>query len=197
MIIIGLTGSIGMGKSATANMFREFGVPVFDADAVVHNLQSKNGKAVSFIENAFPGVVTNGVLDRVLLGKEVFADKTALKRLEAIMHPMVQDERIKFFENAERDNHKIVVLDIPLLFETGGNNACHKTVVVSAPYDVQKNRVLERSNMTPQKFEDILSKQTPDKIKREKADFIVETDKGFDHAKAQVKAIIEAVNSQT
>jgi dephospho-CoA kinase len=196
MIIVGLTGSIGMGKSATADMFREFGVPVFDADAVVHDLQSKDGKAIPTIHEAFPGVVHNGVLDRALLGKEVFADKSALKKLEAIMHPMVQDERVKFFENAARESHTIVVLDIPLLFETGGDSACDKTIVVSAPYDIQKKRVLERSNMTLQKFEDILSKQTPDTTKREKADFIVETDKGFDHAKAQVKTIIETLNQQ-
>ncbi|UTW55468.1 dephospho-CoA kinase [Kordiimonas sp. SCSIO 12610] len=194
MIIVGLTGSIGMGKSATADMFRGFDIPVFDADAAVHKLQSKNGRAIPLIEETFPGVVDDGVLDRAMLGQMVFADKAALKKLEAIMHPMVQEDRIAFFEQATKENKNIVVVDIPLLFETGGEKACDKVVVVSAPYEVQRNRVLERVGMTPDKFEDILSKQTPDAIKREKADFIVETDKGFDHARLQVQKIIETLS---
>jgi dephospho-CoA kinase len=196
MIIVGLTGSIGMGKSATADMFREFDIPVFDADAVVHTLQAKDGKATPYIDEAFPGVVHDGILNRGLLGQQVFADKTALKKLEAIMHPMVQEERVKFFEQAEKDGKKFVVLDIPLLFETGGDQACDKIIVVSAPYDVQKKRVLERKGMSEEKFEDILAKQTPDNEKRRKADFIIDTDQGFDHARKQVQQVIETISNE-
>lgn len=196
MIIVGLTGSIGMGKSATADMFREFDIPVFDADAVVHILQAKDGKAIPYIDKAFPGVVHDGILNRGLLGQQVFADKAALKKLEAIMHPMVQEERVKFFEQAEKDGKKFVVLDIPLLFETGGNQACDKIIVVSAPYDVQKKRVLERKGMSEEKFEDILAKQTPDNEKRGKADFIIDTDQGFDHARKQVQHVIETLSNE-
>ena len=195
MKVVGLTGSIGMGKSATADMFKGFGVPVFDADAVVHQLQSKDGKAIPYIREAFPGVVRGGVLDRALLGKKVFADKLALKKLESIMHPMVYEDRLAFFRKAEKDGNKLVIIDVPLLFETGGDQDCDHVVVVSAPYDIQKKRVLERSGMTFQKFEDILSKQVPNTVKRQKADFVVETDKGFDHAREQVRSIIKTLSN--
>ena len=191
MIIVGLTGSIGMGKSATAEMFVDLGVPVFDADAVVHRLQGKNGPAIPAIDNAFPGVIKNGVLDRDALGKIVFAEPEAKKRLEAIVHPMVGKVRQQFFEEAEANAQPFVVLDVPLLFETGGNEACDKVIVVSAPAGVQRDRVLARSGMTLAKFENILSRQTPDADKRAAADYIVETDKGFDHARAAVARIVE------
>jgi len=191
MKIIGLTGSIGMGKSETAGMFRDLGVPVFDADAAVHQLQAKDGRALPAIEAAFPGVIEAGVLDRQKLGAIVFADAAAKSRLEAIIHPMVGEERAGFFSNAEKAEAAFVVLDVPLLFETGGNSACDKIVVVSAPAEVQRARVLARSGMSAQKFEQILAKQTPDADKRAGADYIIETDKGFDHARAAVAEIVK------
>lgn len=188
---MGLTGSIGMGKSETAKMFADLGVPVFDADAVVHSLQAKGGPAIAPIAAAFPGVVEDGVLDRQKLGALVFSDPELKKRLEAIVHPMVGDARVAFFENAKKHRAPFVVLDVPLLFETGGNKACDKVVVVSAPADIQRARVLDRVGMTVQKFEDILARQTPDADKRAGADYIVETNMGLDHARNQVALITE------
>ncbi len=190
MIILGLTGSIGMGKSETAKMFRALDVPVFDADATVHMLQGKDGPALPAIEAAFPGTVTDGVLDRQKLGAQVFVNSDSLKKLEAIIHPMVGAARADFMKSAQDSGKKLVVVDVPLLFETGGNNFCDKTVVVSAPEDVQRERVLARPGMTEEKFEDILQKQMPDAEKRAKADYIVETDKGLDFARDKVKDII-------
>lgn len=195
MKIIGLTGSIGMGKSETAKMFRALGVPVFDADATVHALQAKGGRAIPHIEAAFPGVITDGVLDRARLGEIVFSDDAARKKLEAIIHPMVAEERASFFEDAEKQGAKFVVLDVPLLFETGGNKACDKVVVVSAPAAVQRARVLARSGMTEAKFDDILARQTPDKVKREGADYVIDTSKGLDHAREAVGKIVTELES--
>ena len=191
MMIVGLTGSIGMGKSATAKMFADLGVQVFDADATVHALQAKDGPAIPAIDEAFPGVVKGGVLDRDALGKIVFADPAAKKRLEAIIHPMVGVARQRFFEEAKAGGYPFVVMDVPLLFETGGNRACDKVVVVSAPADIQRERVLQRPGMTPDKFENILSRQTPDADKRAAADYIIETDKGFDHARGMVANVVD------
>lgn len=191
MKVVGLTGSIGMGKSETARMFRECGVLVFDADAVVHTLQAKSGKAIPAIEAAFPGVVQAGVLDRQKLGSLVFADPEAKKKLEAIMHPMVGEERIGFFANAEKAGASFVVLDVPLLFETGGNKVCDKVIVVSAPADIQRTRVLARPGMTEEKFEHILARQVPDADKRAGADYVIETDKGLDHARLEVQRIVD------
>ena len=191
MMIVGLTGSIGMGKSATAKMFAELGVPVFDADATVHTLQVKNGPAIPAIEAAFPGVIKDGELDRDALGKIIFADPEAKKHLEAIIHPMVGEARQAFFAKAEKDGDSFVVLDVPLLFETGGNKACDKVVVVSAPADVQRDRVLARPGMSEEKFENILSRQTQDADKRAGADYIIDTDKGLDHARAEVARIVK------
>jgi dephospho-CoA kinase len=190
MKIIGLTGSIGMGKSETAKMFVRLGVPVFDADAEVHKLQVKDGPAIPAIDAAFPGVVEGGVLNRAKLGEMVFADPTAKKRLEAIMHPMVADARTAFFDTAEKAGAKFVVLDVPLLFETGANKACDKVVVVSASSGVQRERVLARPGMSAEKFENILARQVPDRDKRAGADYIIETDKGLDHAFAEVEKIV-------
>lgn len=195
MMIVGLTGSIGMGKSETAKMFADLGVPVFDADAAVHALQARNGRAIPQIKSAFPGVVEDGELDRAALGKIVFADAKAKRRLEAIIHPMVADERRTFFEKAESAGHSFVVVDVPLLFETGGNMACDKVVVVSAPANIQRTRVLARPGMTREKFDQILKQQTPDADKRAGADYIVETDKGLDHARATVRGIVEELRS--
>ena len=197
MKIVGLTGSIGMGKSETAKMFTRLGVPVFDADAEVHRLQAKDGPAIPLIEAAFPGVVDGGVLNRARLGEIVFADPAAKKRLEVIMHPMVAEARTAFFEAAEKAGASFVVLDVPLLFETGANKVCDKVVVVSAPADVQRARVLARRGMTSEKFENILARQVPDRDKRAGADYIVETDKGLDHAFAQVEQIVKELERET
>lgn len=197
MRIVGLTGSIGMGKSETAKMFAELNVPVFDADATVHALQAKNGPALPAIDRAFPGVVIDGVLDRDALGKLVFADPDAKTRLEAIIHPMVGEARQQFFENASEKGRKFVVLDIPLLFETGGDKACDKIIVVSAPAEIQRSRVLARPAMTQEKFDNILARQTPDAKKRAGADYVIETDKGLDHAREQVARIVAELEEQT
>lgn len=196
MIIVGLTGSIGMGKSTTADMFRDAGIPVFDADAAVHALQAKDGRAIPAIAEAFPSVVTEGELDRQKLGAIVFADVTAKQKLEAIIHPMVGEERAAFFAEAEAAAAPFVVLDIPLLFETGGNKACDKIVVASAPADVQRERVLARPGMSAEKFDQILLRQTPDADKRAGADYIVDTSQGFDPAREQVAAIIADLKEQ-
>jgi len=190
MKIVGLTGSIGMGKSATAEMFRDAGVLVFDADAEVHRLQRKGGTALPLIDAAFPGVIKDGELDRAKLGALVFNDGDAKARLEAIIHPMVAGARVEFFKVAEKAQAPFVVLDVPLLFETGGEKACDKVIVVSAPAEVQRERALARSGMSAEKFEQILAKQTPDADKRARADYIVETDKGFDHVRDLVAKII-------
>lgn len=188
-----------MGKSETARMFKACGIPVFDADAVVHELQVKDGPAIGPISDAFPDVISDGVLDRQKLGSLVFANPKKKKKLEAIIHPMVAEKRIDFFKQAEAANAPFVVLDVPLLFETGGNKACDKVVVVSAPADIQRARVLARPGMTPEKFEDILARQTPDADKRAGADYVIETDKGLDHARSEVERIVnelrEHINS--
>jgi len=191
MLIVGLTGSIGMGKSETAKMFVAAGVPVFDADASVHALQAKGGKALPLIGAAFPDVVESGELNRAKLGTIAFANVAAKKKLEAIMHPMVAEERISFFDAAEKSNAPFVVLDIPLLFETGGDQACDKVVVVSARPDVQRERVLKRPGMSAEKFDQIVAKQTPDADKRAKADYIIQTDQGLDAARLAVADIVE------
>ncbi|PVM85007.1 dephospho-CoA kinase [Caulobacter radicis] len=190
MIILGLTGSIGMGKSTTAKMFEAEGAPVYDSDAAVHALYSVGGAAVAPVEAAFPGVVVDGAIDRARLSAQVVGDPEALEKLEAIVHPLVGAHRIGFFEKAEKDGHDIVVLDVPLLFETGGQKNVHKVVVVSAPADVQRERVLARPGMTPEKFEAILARQLPDAEKRARADFVVDTGKGLAAAHDQVRDIL-------
>lgn len=197
MKIVGLTGSIGMGKSETSRMFRENGVRIFDADAAVHQLMATGGAAVEKIETAFPGVKNQeGAIDRTELGKRVFGEEGELKKLEALLHPMVGEMRTDFVRAAEEDRQKMVVFDIPLLFETGGQENCDYVVVVSAPAEVQRTRVLERDGMTEERFLAILEKQTPDEQKRAQADFIVETDKGLDHAQHQVRDIIRTIEEK-
>jgi dephospho-CoA kinase len=191
MFILGLTGSLGMGKTATAKMFAEEGVPVHDADAVVHRLYES--EAAPFIEAAFPGTTAGGKVDREKLGRQVLGDTAAIKRLESIVHPLVAAARDRFLADAERSGAAVAVLDIPLLFETGGDTRCDAVVVVSAPLDVQRSRTLERSGMTEQKFAAILAKQLPDAEKRARADFVVDTSKGFDAARAQVRDILARV----
>lgn len=191
MFVLGLTGSLGMGKSATAKMFAEEGVPVHDADAVVHRLYE--GEAVPLIEAAFPGSTAGGKVDREKLARQVLGDAAAIKRLESIVHPLVAEARERFLAGAERAGAAIAVLDIPLLFETGGDMRCDAVVVVSAPADVQRARSFERPGMTEQKFAAILAKQWPDAEKRARADFVVDTSKGFDAARVQVRDILARV----
>jgi dephospho-CoA kinase len=191
MFILGLTGSIGMGKSTTAKMFAEEGVPVQDADAVVHRLYE--GDATAAIEAAFPGTTADGKVDRVKLAQRVLGDAAAIKRLEGIVHPLVADARDQFLSAAERNGAAVAVLDIPLLFETKGDARCDAVVVVSAPAEMQRQRVFERPAMTEQKFAAIMANQTPDAEKRQHADFIVDTSQGFEHARAQVRDILARV----
>ncbi|ADG12628.1 dephospho-CoA kinase [Caulobacter segnis] len=190
MLILGLTGSIGMGKSTTAAMFEAEGVPVYDSDAAVHALYAVGGAAVAPVEAAFPGVVVDGAIDRAKLSAKVVGDPEALAKLEAIVHPLVGAHRIGFFQKAQAENHEIVVLDIPLLFETGGQKSVDKVVVVSAPPEVQRARVLARPEMTPEKFEAILARQTPDAEKRALADFVIDTGQGVEHARKQVRDLL-------
>lgn len=188
MIVLGLTGSIGMGKSTTARMFEEAGVPVHDSDAAVHRLYA--GKAAPLVEQAFPGTVRDGVVDRLLLGKRVLGDKTALARLEAIVHPLVRAEADAFLQDNRKAGTPVVVLDIPLLFETAGRDRVDRVVVVTADPDIQRERVLSRPGMTPERFEAIVSSQVPDADKRAAADYVIDTGLGMDHARRSVAAIL-------
>jgi dephospho-CoA kinase len=190
MLVLGLTGSVGMGKSTTAGFFVEAGVPVHDADAAVHRLYA--GEAVPLIEAAFPGTTSDGTVDRTLLARRVLGDPAALKRLEAIVHPLVQASERRFLADAEARGDKVVVLDIPLLFETAGEQRVDAVVVVSAPAEVQRKRVMERPGMTAEKFDAILAQQMPDAEKRRRADFVVDTSQGFEAARAQVGAVLAA-----
>ena len=187
-VTIGLTGSIGMGKSTVAAMFAEAGIPVFDADAAVHALQGKDGRLVAAIEAAFPGSTRADGVDRALLGPMVLGDPTALKRLEAIVHPAVAEERAAFL-TANR-SAPVVVFDIPLLFETGGESRVDVVVVVSAPAEVQRERVLARPGMTPEKLAAILARQLPDPEKVARADFVVPTGGSLEATRRAVDAII-------
>ena len=188
MIVLGLTGSIGMGKSTTAKMFAEAGVPVHDSDETVHRLYS--GVAAPLVEAAFPGTAVGGVVDRVKLGARVLGDAGALKQLEAIIHPLVRADADAFLARHRNAGESIAVLDIPLLFETGGRGRVDKVVVVTAPAEVQRQRVLARPGMTEEKLAAILAKQVPDEEKRRLADFIIDTGQGLDAARAAVDAII-------
>jgi len=188
MLVLGLTGSVAMGKSTTARFFAEEGVPVHDADAVVHRLYE--GDAVPVIEAAFPGTTADGKVDRVKLGTRVMGDLAALRQLEAIVHPLVQGAEQQFLAESEAKGAPVVLLDIPLLFETGGDARVDAVVVATAPAEVQRARVLERPGMTPQRLEAMLARQLPDSEKRLRADFVVDTSRGFDDARAQVQAIL-------
>jgi len=193
MIIIGLTGSVGMGKSTTAAMFAAAGVPVFDADAAVHRLYKGAGAAP--VEAAFPGVTKDGAIDREELGRRVIGRPEAMTRLEAIVHPLVRDVRETFLAEAREAGSDMVVLDIPLLYETGGEAGVDTVVLVSAPKAVQKARVLARPGMTEERFEAILAKQMPDAEKRRRADHVIETGDGLEAAERQVRAVIAALRS--
>ena len=191
--IIGLTGSIGMGKSTTARMFGALGCPVFDADAAVHTLYAKGGRAVPIIRAVFPDAVRDGAVDRKRLGDHMRADPLNLKVLESFVHPWVGDMRARFLTQAKIDGAKAVVFDIPLLFETGADTQVDATVVVTAPAAVQHARVMGRPGMTDALFAMILSKQMPDAEKRKRADYIIETDKGLDAARARVEEILAKI----
>jgi dephospho-CoA kinase len=190
MFIIGLTGSIAMGKTTTARLFAEAGVPVHDADAAVHKLYA--GEAAGPIEAAFPGVTRDGTVDRAALGQRVLGDPPALQRLEAIVHPLVRQAETRFLQAAEARGVPVVVLDIPLLFETGGDGRVDATVVVSAPAEMQRARVLERG-LAPDRLEALLTRQMPDAEKRRRADFVVDSGQGIEHARDQVRQILAAV----
>lgn len=193
MIILGLTGSIGMGKTTTAQLFAEEGVPVYDADAAVHALYEPGGAAVEPVGAAFPGVVKDGAIDRNALGQAVLGNAEALKRLESIVHPLVREAQAQFLRRNLERKADLVVLDIPLLFETGAHSFMDAVVVVSAPAEVQRARVLARPGMTEEKFSAILAKQRPDAEKRAKADFIVNSGLGIEEARAQVRAILAVI----
>lgn len=195
MIVLGLTGSIGMGKSTTAKMFAEAGVPVHDSDEAVHRLYA--GKAAPLVEAAFPGTTAGGVVDRAELGARVLGDAAALKRLEAIIHPLVRADADAFLAKHRNAGESIAVLDIPLLFETGGRGRVDKVVVVTAPAEVQRQRVLARPGMSEEKLASILAKQVPDAEKRRLADFVVDTSQGLEAARAQVAGIIAELRGQT
>lgn len=192
MFVLGLTGSIGMGKTTTAKMFADAGVPVYDADAAVHRFYE--GEAVAAIEKAFPGTTRDGKVDRVTLGKRVVGDSPALKLLESIVHPLVAQARQRFLEQALASGAKVVLLDIPLLLETGGDAHVDAVVVVSAPDLVQRARVLERG-VTVEQFESLLSRQMPDAEKRRRADYVVDTSKGIEPAREHVAKILAAVST--
>jgi dephospho-CoA kinase len=191
MRIIGLTGSIGMGKSTTLQMFADEGVPVYDADAAVHAVYA--GEAVGAVEAAFPGTTADGKVDRQKLSAHVLGDPAALKKLEQIVHPLLAAHRKKFLDDAERAGAPVVLMDVPLLFETGGEKRMDAVIVVSAPAELQRERVLARDNMTAEKLDAILSRQMPDAEKRTRADFVVDTSRGLAPVRAEVKDILAKV----
>ena len=196
MKIVGLTGGIGMGKSTAAAAFRRAGVPVFDADATVHALQARHGRAVPLIARAFPGTVEHGVLNRGRLRQIVLADRAELRRLEQILHPLVRAAQRRFLAQARGRGKSLAVLDIPLLFETGGEKRVDAVVVVSAPPEVQRQRVLQRPGMAPEKLDAILARQMADADKRARADFVIDTSRGLDPARAQVEAVVASLRER-
>ena len=189
MIVLGLTGSIGMGKSTTAKLFAEAGVPVYDADAAVHMLYE--GEAVPAIEAAFPGTTANGKVDRNKLSVRVVHDPAAIKRLEGIVHPMLGASRQKFLDDAEQSGAPVAVVDVPLLFETGGEKRVDAVVVVTTTPEIQRERILTRPNMTDEKLDAILARQMPDAEKRKRAHFVVDTSHGLDPVRARIRDILD------
>ncbi len=190
--VLGLTGSIGMGKSTTAQMFRDLGCPVHDADAEVHALYA--GEAVAPVTALFPDVVVDGRIDRIRLGRHVLGHPENLSRLEAVIHPLVRARENAFLARARAEHRPLAVLDVPLLFETGGAERCDGVLVVTAPSDIQRSRVLSRPGMTEQRFGDILARQMPDADKRARATFVVDTSQGMDIARRQVEAIVRQLS---
>ena len=191
MLILGLTGSIGMGKSTTAKLFTEAGVPVYDADATVHRIYE--GEAAPAIEAAFPGTTVNGKVDRARLSERVMHHPAAIRRLEAIVHPMLRSHHQKFLEEAEKSGAPVAVMDIPLLYETGGETRVDAVVVVTTSPEVQRERILARENMTGEKLDAILARQLPDAEKRMRADFVVDTSHGLDPVRSRIRDILDQV----
>jgi dephospho-CoA kinase len=192
MIILGLTGSIGMGKSTTAKLFAEAGVPVYDADATVHKIYE--GEAVPAIEAAFPGTTAEGRVDRNRLSAQVVHDPAAIRKLEQIVHPMLGASRQKFLHDAEQSGAPVVVVDVPLLYETGGEQRVDAVVVVTTTPEIQRQRILARDNMTSEKLDAMLARQLPDAEKRKRADFVVDTSHGLDPVRVRIRDILnEAV----
>lgn len=191
MLILGLTGSIGMGKSTTAKLFVEAGVPVYDADAAVHKIYE--GEAAPAVEAAFPGTTVDGKVDRVRLSARVLNDPAAIKQLEQIVHPMLGASRKKFLDDAERSGAPVAVVDVPLLFETGGEKRVDAVVVVTTTPEVQRERILARDNMTNEKLDAILARQLPDAEKRKRADFVVDTSHGLDPVRAAIRDILAEI----
>lgn len=190
MKIIGLTGSIGMGKSTTAAMFREAGIPVYDADAAVHRAYDAGGIAVEPVGAAFPGVVKDGRVDREALRQAVLGKPEELRKLNGIVHPLIGRERAQVFEQATAAGADMIIMDVPLIYETGGEKGMDAVIVVSAPAEMQRERVLAREGMTPERLDAILAQQVPDAEKRRRADYVVDTGRGLEAAREQVTAII-------
>jgi dephospho-CoA kinase len=189
MIVLGLTGSIGMGKSTTAKLFAEAGVPVYDADATVHRIYE--GEAAPAIEAAFPGTTVDGKVDRVRLSAQVVHDPVAMKRLEQVVHPMLRSYHQKFLHDAEQAGAPVAVIDVPLLYETGGEKRVDAVVVVTTTPEIQRQRILARDNMTHEKLDAILARQLPDAEKRRRADFVVDTSDGLDPVRARIRDILD------
>jgi dephospho-CoA kinase len=195
MKVIGLTGSVAMGKTDTARLFAELGIPVFDSDAVVHKLYAKGGKAVPAVKRLCPEAIVAGAVDRRLLSAALMDDPDLLAKLEAAVHPLVRAELTRFLADEKSKNSKFVVVDVPLLFETGREKEFDIIVVVSAPAEIQKRRALARPGMTEEKLALILSRQLPDAMKRSKADYVVETGRGHDFARGQVNRIVNQLSA--
>jgi dephospho-CoA kinase len=191
MLLLGLTGSIGMGKSTTAKLFQEAGVPVYDADATVHKVYE--GEAAPAVEAAFPGSTVNGKVDRQKLSGMVLNNADAMKQLETIVHPMLRSHQLKFLSDAESSGVPVAVLDVPLLYETGGENRVDAVVVVTTTPEIQRERILARDNMTPEKLDAILARQLPDAEKRKRADFVVDTSHGLDPVRLRIGEILREV----
>ncbi|MGB0907279.1 MAG: dephospho-CoA kinase [Maricaulaceae bacterium] len=196
MIILGLTGSIGMGKTTTAAMFKDEGCPVFDADAAVHSLYAKGGRAVALIRAVFPDAITDGAINRARLGEHMRADPLNLTVLESFIHPMVADLRAEFFKTAAEQDADIVIMDVPLLFETGGDTYVTKTVVVTCDPKIQKQRVMARAGMNAELFKTLLGRQLPDSEKRKRADILIYTDVSLENTREQVQAVLKDLRAK-
>lgn len=193
MIILGLTGSIGMGKSTVTAQFAEAGAATTNADTIVHGLLAEDKEVIARVGKAFPQAVENGIINRRILGNRVFGDDAAMQVLESILHPKVRAAEMAFILKAQQAGREVAVLDIPLLYETGADTRCDVVVVVTAPQAVQRERVLSRPGMTEAKFHDILARQLPDEEKRARADFVIETHKGLEHSAAKVREILHSL----